>query len=223
MSSNNFIVAAQLREGSGTAASRRARHAGQVPCVVYGGGEDDQYILVDHNKIMHQLEVEAFQSSLIKIDIDGDQQRAILRDVQMHPWKMQVLHLDFQRVSRKDKITMTIPVNLIGAEEAPGVTLDSGIMTQSINQIDVACLAIDLPEFLEADVTALGLGEAVHLSDLKLPEGVELAYPVEAGDDDDHSVASVLARQKPQTVVDEAEGEEAAEGEEGASEGDAAE
>ena len=93
MSSNNFIVAAQARTGSGTAASRRARKEGQVPCVVYGGGEPDQCILVDHNKIMHQLEVEAFHSSLVKIELDGDQQRAILRDVQMHPWKSQVLHL----------------------------------------------------------------------------------------------------------------------------------
>ncbi|MGH1427671.1 MAG: 50S ribosomal protein L25/general stress protein Ctc [Arenicella sp.] len=218
MSSNNFIVAAQARTGSGTAASRRARKAGQVPCVVYGGGEDDQYILVDHNKIMHQLEVDAFHSSLVKIELDGDQQRAILRDVQMHPWKSQVLHLDFQRVSRKDKITMTVPVHLLGAEEAPGVTLDKGIMMQGINQIDVACLAVDLPEFLEVDVAALTMGESVHLSDLQLPEGVELAHPVEAGAEDDHSVANIVAPKKPQTVEDTEEG---AEGEEGAAEGEA--
>ena len=220
MSSNNFIVEAKLRTGSGTAASRRARREGFVPCVVYGGGEEDQYILVEHNKIIHQLEVEAFHSSLVKIDLDGDQQRAVLRDVQLHPWKSQVLHLDFQRVSRKDKITMTVPINLVGAEEAPGVALEKGIMTQGINQIDVVCLAIDLPEFLEIDVTALNMGEAVHISDLKLPEGVELAYPVEAGEDDDHSVASVLAPKKPQTVVeDTVEGAE----EPTAEEGDAAE
>ena len=220
MSSNNFIVEAKLRTGSGTAASRRARREGFVPCVVYGGGEEDQYILVEHNKIIHQLEVEAFHSSLVKIDLNGDQQRAVLRDVQLHPWKSQVLHLDFQRVSRKDKITMTVPINLVGAEEAPGVALEKGIMTQGINQIDVVCLAIDLPEFLEIDVTALNMGEAVHISDLKLPEGVELAYPVEAGEDDDHSVASVLAPKKPQTVVeDTVEGAE----EPTAEEGDAAE
>lgn len=225
MSSNNFIVDAQLRTGSGTAASRRARHAGQVPCVVYGGGEDDQYILVDHNKIMHQLDVDAFHSSLVKIEVDGDQQRAILRDVQMHPWKSQVLHLDFQRVSRKDKITMVVPINLIGAEEAPGVALDTGIMTQNINQVDVACLATDLPEFLSVDVAGLNMGEAVHLSDIKLPEGVELVHSVEAGDEDDHSVASVLAPKKPQTVESdevEGEGEENAEGED-TQEGNAAE
>lgn len=219
--SGSFIVEAQLRTGSGTAASRRARREGLVPCVVYGGGEDDQYILVDHNKIMHQLEVEAFHSSLVKIDLDGDQQRAILRDVQLHPWKSQVLHLDFQRVSRKDKITMTVPIHLLGAEEAPGVAIEKGILTQSISTIDVACLAVDLPEALDADVSALNMGESVHLSDLKLPEGVELAHPVEPHGDDDHSVASVLAPKKPQTVEDSAEGEEGAEGE--AAEGEAAE
>ena len=211
MSSNNFIVEAQPRTGSGTAASRRARREGQVPCVVYGGGEDDQYILVDHNKIMHQLEVDAFHSSLVKIEVEGDQQRAILRDVQMHPWKPRVLHLDFQRVSRKDKITMTVPVHLTGAEEAPGVTLESGIMMQGITQIDVACLAVDLPEFLEVNVSELGMGEAVHLSDIVLPEGVELAYPVEAGAEDDHAAANVVAPKKPQTVEEPVEGEDDAE------------
>jgi len=100
----NFIVEAEVRTGSGTAASRRARRNGQVPVVVYGGGEDEQYLLVDHNKIMHQLDVEAFHSALVQLKIDGDLQRAILRDVQMHPYKAQVQHLDFQRVSRKDKV-----------------------------------------------------------------------------------------------------------------------
>ena len=220
MSSNNFIVAAQARTGSGTAASRRARKEGQVPCVVYGGGEADQYILVDHNKIMHQLEVEAFHSSLVKIELDGDQQRAILRDVQMHPWKMQVLHLDFQRVSRKDKITMTVPVNLTGEDVIPGVHVEKGILTQGITQIDVACLASDLPEFLEVNVAELGMGDSVHISDLILPEGVELVTAVEQGDSDDHSVASVLAPKKPQTE-ETAEGVEGEDGE--AAEGEAAE
>jgi len=208
MSTNNFIVEAQARTGSGTAASRRARKAGQVPCVVYGGGEPDQYILVDHNKIMHQLEVEAFHSSLVKIDLDGDQQRAVLRDVQLHPWKSQVLHLDFQRVSRKDKITMTVSVSLVGSEEAPGVSLEKGILTQVITQFDVACLSVDLPQFVEVNVSALAMGESVHISDIDLPEGVELASAVEKGEDEDHSVASILAPKKPQSVESEDAGEE---------------
>ena len=119
----NFIVEAEVRTGSGTAASRRARRAGQVPVVVYGGGEDEQYLLVDHNKITHQLDVEAFHSALVQIQVDGDLQRAVLRDVQMHPYKAQVLHLDFQRVSRKDSITMTVPFHFVGEDVAPGVKI----------------------------------------------------------------------------------------------------
>ena len=145
----NFIVEAEVRTGSGTAASRRARRNGQVPVVVYGGGEDEQYLLVDHNKIIHQLEVEAFHSALVQLKVDGDLQRAILRDVQMHPYKAQVQHLDFQRVSRKDKITMTVPFHFIGEDVAPGVKVDAGIMTHSMTNIDVTCLGSDLPEYID--------------------------------------------------------------------------
>ena len=219
----NFIVEAEVRTGSGTAASRRARRAGQVPVVVYGGGEDEQYLLVDHNKITHQLEVEAFHSALVQIQVDGDLQRAILRDVQMHPYKAQVLHLDFQRVSRKDSITMTVPFHFVGEDVAPGVKIDAGIMTHSMTSIDVTCLGSDLPEYIEVDVSGLELGGSVHLGEIKLPEGVQLASTIQESDLE-LSVASVLAPKKATAAEDEeaAEGEEGAEGEAPA-EGDSAE
>ena len=216
----NFIVEAEVRTGSGTAASRRARRAGQVPVVVYGGGEDEQYLLVDHNKISHQLEVEAFHSALVQIQVDGDLQRAILRDVQMHPYKAQVLHLDFQRVSRKDSITMTVPFHFVGEDIAPGVKVDAGIMTHSMTNIDVACLGSDLPEYIEVDVSGLELGGSVHLGEIKLPEGVELASTIQESDLE-LSVASVLAPKKA-TVVEDDAAEEGAEGD-AAAEGDSAE
>ena len=219
----NFIVEAEVRTGSGTAASRRARRAGQVPVVVYGGGEDEQYLLVDHNKISHQLDVEAFHSALVQIQVDGDLQRAVLRDVQMHPYKAQVLHLDFQRVSRKDSITMTVPFHFVGEDVAPGVKIDAGIMTHSMTNIDVTCLGSDLPEYIEVDVSGLELGGSVHLGEIKLPEGVQLASTIQESDLE-LSVASVLAPKKATAAEDE----EAAEGEEGATgeapaEGDSAE
>ena len=219
----NFIVEAEVRTGSGTAASRRARRAGQVPVVVYGGGEDEQYLLVDHNKITHQLDVEAFHSALVQIQVDGDLQRAVLRDVQMHPYKAQVLHLDFQRVSRKDSITMTVPFHFVGEDVAPGVKVDAGIMTHSMTSIDVTCLGSDLPEYIEVDVSSLELGGSVHLGEIKLPEGVQLASTIQESDLE-LSVASVLAPKKATVVEDEeaAEGEEGAEGEAPA-EGDSAE
>jgi len=218
----NFIVEAEVRTGSGTAASRRARRNGQVPVVVYGGGEDEQYLLVDHNKILLQLDVEAFHSALVQLQVgDEDLQRAILRDVQMHPYKQQVMHLDFQRVSRKDKITMTIPLHFVGEEDAPGVKTESGIMSHSMTSVDISCLGSDLPEYIEVDVSALGMGDSVSLGEVSLPEGVEFASTIQESDLE-LSIASVLAPKKPQTV-DDAEGD-AGEGDaDAAAEGEAEE
>ena len=219
--SANFIVEAEVRTGSGSAASRRARRNGQVPVVVYGGGEDEQYLLVDHNKIMLQLAVESFHSALVQLHVGDDLQRAILRAVQMHPYKQQVLHLDFQRVSRKDKITMTVPLHFTGEEDAPGVKTESGIMSHSMTSVDITCLGSDLPEYIEVDVSALSMGDSVSLGDIVLPEGVEFSSSIQDSDLE-LSIASVLAPKKPQTVEDEeVEGEEG-EGEEG-EEGSAAE
>ena len=176
--SANFIVEAEVRSGKGTAASRRARRAGLVPVVVYGGGEDEQYLLVDHNKIMLQLEVESFRSALVQIHVKDDLQRAILRDVQMHPYKAQVMHLDFQRVSRKDKITMSIPLHFSGEEECPGVKANAGIMSHSVNMIEVTCLGSDLPEYIPVDVSMLDIGDSIALGEVALPEGVEFASTV---------------------------------------------
>ena len=219
--SANFIVEAEVRTGSGKAASRRARRSGQVPVVVYGGGEDEQYLLVDHNKINHQLEVDAFHSALVQIKVGDDElQRAILRDVQMHPYKAQVMHLDFQRVSRKDKITMTVPLHFEGDEEAPGVKIDSGIMMHNMNSVDISCLGSDLPEYVSVDVSGLGMGESIALGDVKLPEGVEFASTVQDSDLE-LSIASVLAPKlaaEPEST--EGDGEEGA-GSEGGAEGDA--
>ncbi len=220
--SANFIVEAEVRTGSGTAASRRARRAGQVPVVVYGGGEDEQYLLVDQNKIMHQLDVEAFHSALVQLKVDGDLQRAILRDVQMHPYKAQVLHLDFQRVSRKDKITMTVPLHFMGEEDAPGVKTESGIMSHSMTNVDISCLGSDLPEYVEVDVSGLGMGEAVSLGEIKLPEGVEFASTVQDSDLE-LPVASVLAPKKATVEPEEEAAGDDAEAGDAAAEGDPAE
>lgn len=219
--SANFIVEAEVRTGSGTAASRRARRNGQVPVVVYGGGEDEQYLLVDHNKILLQLDVEAFHSALVQLQVDGDLQRAILRDVDMHPYKQQVMHLDFQRVSRKDKITMTVPLHFNGEEDAPGVKTENGIMSHSMTAVDITCLGSDLPEYISVDVSALGMGDSVTLGEVTLPEGVEFASTVQDSDLE-LSIVSVLAPKKATTEETdevEGEGEEGAEGEEDAAEG----
>lgn len=207
--SANFIVEAEVRTGSGTAASRRLRRNGQVPAVVYGGGEDEQYLVVDHNKILLQLAVESFHSALVQLHVGDDLQRAILRDVQMHPFKQQVMHLDFQRVSRKDTITMTVPLHFIGETEAPGVKIDQGIMAHSINSIDVSCLGSDLPEYIEVDVSGLAISESLTLGDVKLPKGVEFASSIQESDLE-QPVASVLMPKKAQTAEDDSDLEEPA-------------
>ena len=212
--SANFIVEAEVRTGKGTGASRRARRVGLVPVVVYGGGEDEQYLLVDHNKILLQLEVESFHSALVQLKVNDDLQRAILRDVQMHPYKAQVMHLDFQRVSRKDTITMSVPLHFIGEEECPGVKLNGGIMAHSMNSIDISCLGSDLPEYIAIDVTTLDIGDSVLMGQIELPEGVSFASSISESDME-LPLASVLAP-KQATEEEEVDGEEeGVEGEEG--------
>lgn len=202
--SANFIVEAEVRTGSGTAASRRARRNGQVPVVVYGGGEDEQYLLVNHNKMILQLEVEAFHSALVQLHVGDDLQRAVLRDVQMHPFKQQIMHLDFQRVSRKDTITMTVPLHFKGEEDAPGVKVENGVMTHNMTSLDVTCLGSDLPEYVEVDVSALSTGDSVYLSAVVLPKDVALSASY-SEDDMELPVASVLALKGPSAAALEEE------------------
>ncbi|MFQ3243579.1 MAG: large subunit ribosomal protein L25 [Arenicella sp.] len=216
--SANFIVEAEVRTGSGTAASRRARRNGQVPVVVYGGGEDEQYLLVDHNKMILQLDVEAFHSALVQLHVGDDLQRAILRDVQMHPFKQQIMHLDFQRVSRTDTITMTIPLHFKGEEDAPGVKTENGVMTHNMTSLDITCLGSDLPEYIEVDVSALSTGDSVYLSAVTLPKDIELSASY-SEDDMELPVASVLALKGPSAAAleEEAAAEASAAAAEGAS------
>jgi len=221
--SANFIVEAEVRTGSGTAASRRARRNGQVPVVVYGGGEDEQYLLMDHNKMILQVEVEAFHSALLQIKVGDDLQRAVLREVQMHPYKQQIMHMDFQRVSRKDTITMTVPLHFKGEEECPGVKTENGVMTHNMTSVDVTCLGVNLPEYVEVDVTALSTGDSVQLSQIAMPKDVELSASY-SEDDMEQPVASVLALKGPSAAAleEEAAAAELA-AEKAAAEGDSAE
>ena len=219
--SANFIVEAEVRTGSGTAASRRARRNGQVPVVVYGGGEDEQYLLMDHNKMILQVEVEAFHSALLQIKVGDDLQRAVLREVQMHPYKQQIMHMDFQRVSRKDTITMTVPLHFKGEEECPGVKVESGVMTHNMTSVDVTCLGVNLPEYVEVDVSALSTGDSVQLGQVTMLKDVELSSSY-SEDDMEQPVASVLALKGPSAAAleEEAAAAELA-AEKAAAEGDA--
>ena len=169
--SNEFN--AQTRNLQGTGASRRLRRTGRVPGILYGGEQKPASIEVDHNEIFHKLKQESFHASVLTMSLDGNKQMVLLRDVQMHPFKRQVMHLDFQRVDATHKIHTRVPLHFINADIAPGVKLQGGIVSHVMNEIEVRCLPADLPEFVEVDLKDVGTGQSVHLSALKLPKGVE--------------------------------------------------
>ncbi|MGA8259113.1 MAG: 50S ribosomal protein L25/general stress protein Ctc [Arenicellales bacterium] len=196
--STDYQINAEPRTESGKSASRRYRRTGKIPAVVYGAGKDNLPLLLDHHEIFHQLETEGFHSAIIKIKVGRKVEQAILRDVQMHPAKPNVLHVDFQRISATEKLHIAVPIHFVGGEDCPGVRTESGIMSHNLNEVDVSCLPADLPEYLEVDVSGLHLHEAVHLSDLKLPEGVEITALQHEGED--QIVATVYA---PQLEVEE--------------------
>ena len=210
--STQYQIHAQPRTGKGTAASRAIRRAGQVPAVLYGAGKDNQNLLLNHNELRRNLETEGFQSAIIEIKTDNGTEQAILRDVQHHPFKAQVLHVDFQRVSMTEKIHIAVPLHFIGGEECPGVYNEGGIESHLINEVDVECLPADLPEFLEVDISGLGLHESAKLTDIKVPEGVVITALLHEGED--QTVATILA---PKAIEEE---EEVVEGEEELLEGE---
>lgn len=178
-----FEITAESRSEQGTGASRRLRKAGKVPGILYGAGKSPAKILLDHSAILRQLSNEAFHSSILSVKLGNETDQAVLRAWQMHPWKPQVVHIDLQRVSATEKIHMRVPLHFLGADVAPGVKLDGGIVSHIFNEIDITCLPKDLPEFLAVDLSNLGMGDSVHLSDIKLPEGVAITSLTHGGDD----------------------------------------
>jgi len=164
---------ASKRELQGTGASRRLRRAGRVPGILYGGDQAAQAIEVDHNQIYHSLKLEAFHASVLTMNLGDQKQPVLLRDVQRHPYKPLVLHVDFQRVSADRKIHMRVPLHFVNADLAPGVKLQGGVVSHVLNELDVSCLPADLPEFVEVDMKDVTVGHSVHVKDLKLPQGVE--------------------------------------------------
>ena len=166
-------VTAFPRTSQGTGASRRLRATGRVPGVIYGAGKDAQSVEFDHKALLRHLKLEAFHSSILDLTVEGKKDRVLLRDFQMHPFKEQVQHVDFQRIDPKKKIHMAVPLHFMNAEIAPGVKLGKGVVQHIINELEIQCLPDDLPEFIEVDLKDLELGHSIHVTELKLPEGVE--------------------------------------------------
>jgi large subunit ribosomal protein L25 len=174
-----FQVGADSRHDQGKGASRRLRRAGKVPAVLYGGGGEPRNITLDHQQLLTLIGNEKFYSSIISVNVDTQGQAAIVRDVQMHPARNAVVHVDLQRVLENEKLKIHLPVHFKGEAVAPGVKTQGGIVSHLIQDVEVSCLPKDLPEFLELDLSGMNLNETLHLSDIPLPGGVaipELAH-----------------------------------------------
>ena len=160
------------RTAQGTGASRRLRLSGRTPGIVYGGTGTPQQIELDHNALWHALKKEVFHSSVLEMELAGNVSKVLLRDVQMHPYKQQILHIDFQRVDANTKLHMKVPLHYSGDENSPAVKHEGCIVNHVVNEIEVACLPGDLPEFIKVDLSGMHKGQSLHLSDVVLPKGV---------------------------------------------------
>jgi large subunit ribosomal protein L25 len=166
-----FVAFERAKQGTG--ASRRLRNVGKTPGIVYGGEGQPQLIELDHNALWHALKKEAFHSSILDMELNGSTGKVLLRDVQYHPYKQQVVHIDFQRVDANTRLHMKVPVHYKGAEESDAVKLEHCLVNPVITELDVSCLPADLPEFIEIDLSSLKKGMVLHLNDVKLPKGVK--------------------------------------------------
>ena len=189
--STNFTINAKSREDTGKGASRRLRRlTGEVPAIIYGGKKDAEKISILHKDITKALENDAVYSSIISLSIDGKAEDTIIKDIQRHPAKQIILHMDFLRVSKTTKLQTRVPLNFINEDTCVGVKLGGGLIAHTMTDIEVSCLPKDLPESIDVDMAEVDVGQIVHLSDLTLPDGVE-SVSLSQGADYDLTVATV--------------------------------
>ena len=189
--STNFTINAKSREDTGKGASRRLRRlTGEVPAIIYGGKKDAEKISILHKDITKALENDAVYSSIISLSIDGKAEDTIIKDIQRHPAKQIILHMDFLRVSKTTKLQTRVPLNFINEDTCVGVKLGGGLIAHTMTDIEVSCLPKDLPESIDVDMAEVDVGQIVHLSDLTLPDGVE-SISLSQGADYDLTVATV--------------------------------
>jgi len=209
---NTFQISATARTELGKANMRRMRRDGRIPGIVYGAGKDTVALTASHNELMLSLEKEAFSASVLTLSLDGSEEQVVLKELQRHPYKPQLLHLDLLRVSQTSKLNMTVALHFLNEDTAPGVKLSGGQVSHNMTEVDIACLPADLPEFINVDLGALEEGQSLHLSDLQLPEGVEIPS-LALGPDHDVPVANIYkARELEEDDVEDAAAEGDADG-----------
>jgi len=188
---SEHTIKASSRKDEGKGASRRLRHAARIPAIVYGGQSAPKSIQLEHEKTWVASQNEWFYSSILSLDIDGAVERVLLRDMQRHPFKQQIMHLDFQRVNENEALRVAVPLHFVNVENSPAGKAADVVVTHELNEIHISCLPRDLPEFIEVDLSGLNAGDTIHLSQVKLPQGVEVPE-LKLGAD--HDVAVVVAR-----------------------------
>ena len=202
---SNHTIKATGRSVEGKGASRRLRHAGKIPAIIYGGTADPQPVLLDQEKIWVASQNEWFYSTILDLDVDGKIEAVLLRDMQRHPYKQIIMHLDFMRVNQKEVLQTSVPLHFINEESSPAGKNADVIIMKELTQVEVSCLPKDLPENIQVDLSALELGDIIHLSHIKLPEGVEIPS-LALGEA--HDVAVVVARKGRVEAEPEVEAEE---------------
>lgn len=200
-----YELKAQSRSELGKGASRRLRRSGRIPGTVYGASKEPQSITLSHDEVLHQLDREAFYSSVLTLNVDAQSEQVVVKDLQRHPYKPDILHIDFLRIDERQKITMRVPLHFMNEQQCVGVKSGGGVISRIMTELEISCLPRDLPEYIEVDMANVNLGESVHLSDIILPEGVEI-YALLSGGDASASVATVSLPKG--TVEDEEEEQE---------------
>ena len=191
--SDTTIVAAEIREDVGKGASRRLRGQGKVPAVIYGGNRDAVSLTVDQTELLRAADNEAFYASILEIHVGKDKkQQAVVRDMQRHPFKPIIMHIDFMRVSAKEKIRISVPIHFIGEEESPAGKASGVVIQHQLTEVEISALPKDLPEYVEADLSNIDAGDTVMLSDIVPPEGVEITALATEGEENDMQVANAV-------------------------------
>lgn len=198
---NQFELIAEPRTDVGRGASRRLRKAGRLPGIIYGAEKEAAPITLDHDDVAHHLEHEAFYSHILVVSLGDEKQKVVLKDLQRHPYKPRLLHIDLQRVSDTEKLTMRVPLHFINEAKCIGVKQGGGVISHIMSELEISCLPKDLPEYIEVDLAEVNVGETIHISDLKLPDGVE-SYALAHGGD---ASAPVVSVHMPKLVTEEEE------------------
>ena len=190
-------IKAKERMSKGTSASRRLRHAGTTPGVLYGGTKDALSLELDTKELFMQFRHEAFHASILTLNLNGKKESVILRDFQMHPVRNNIQHIDFQRINENEKINVKVPFHFTNEDTAPGVKLEGGLVSHIMTEIDISCLPKDLPQYIEVDLGSLAMGDSIHLSEVSIPDGVELTTLTEEND------PVITSISKPKVVIEE--------------------